>query len=54
MTELRAAECEGKVMMVREFQPELISPEWIKSKTFHGQARFNFFVYCINFSARVL
>ena len=51
MTELRAAEIEGKIFMVKEFQPELVSPEWIKSKTFHGPARFDFFVYHINFSA---
>ena len=50
MTELKAVEKEGKVEMVRRFRPELVSPEWIKSKTFHGPARFDFLVYYVNFS----
>ena len=50
MTELNAVESRGKVEMVRRFQPELITPEWIKSKTFQGPARFDFLVYYVNFS----
>ena len=50
MTELRAREVAQKVVLVKTFRPELISPEWIKSKTFHGPARFDFLVYHVNFS----
>ena len=47
MTELRALEATQKVQLVRRFRPELVSPEWIKSKTFHGPARFDFLVYLV-------
>ena len=49
MAKLRAAESAGKVILVKKFRPELISPVWVKSRTFHGPARFDFFVYQLNF-----
>ena len=49
MTKLGALERAGKVVLVRRFRPDLISPVWIKSKTFHGPARFDFCVYQLNF-----
>ena len=50
MTELRAAQRVGKVQVLRTFRPDLVSPAWIKSKTFHGPARFDFLVCALNFS----
>ena len=50
MTELRAAQRVGKVQVLRIFRPDLVSPVWIKSKTFHGPARFDFLVCALNFS----
>lgn len=50
MTELRAAQRVGKVQVLRTFRPNLVSPVWIKSKTFHGPARFDFLVCALNFS----
>ena len=35
--------------LVKKFRPELVSPVWVKSRTFHGPARFDFFVYQLNF-----
>ena len=49
MAKLRAAESAGKVILLKKFRPELVSPVWVKSRTFHGPARFDFFVYQLNF-----
>lgn len=50
MTELRDLEKKRKVGLLKKFRPELVSPEWIKSKVFHGRARFDFYVYHVNFA----